>query len=170
MNGKTGEVRWVPPENVHLTLQFLGAVPEERFAAVEAALRDAAATAGRPLSPWAAAVVGSRATRAVLAGLGLLVTAWTLLALVLGADTANNPVPWVVFVLLWVGIVPLSVVLGPVWRRLNPLRTVHALVNRAAGLDPADGVRPLPEGLGWWPAALGLGAFLAASPPAPFSP
>jgi 2'-5' RNA ligase len=45
-----GEVRWVPPENVHLTLQFLGAVPEERIAAIEAALRDAAATAGRPLS------------------------------------------------------------------------------------------------------------------------
>lgn len=43
------EIRWVPPENVHLTLQFLGAVPEERVAAVEAALR-AAAAASRPLS------------------------------------------------------------------------------------------------------------------------
>jgi 2'-5' RNA ligase len=48
--GRAGdEVRWVPPENVHLTLQFLGAVPEERVAGVEAALRDAAAGA-RPLS------------------------------------------------------------------------------------------------------------------------
>ncbi len=43
------EVRWVPPENVHLTLQFLGAVPEERVAEVEAAIR-AAAAASRPLS------------------------------------------------------------------------------------------------------------------------
>ncbi len=43
------EVRWVPPENGHLTLQFLGAVPEERVAAVEGALRSAAAEA-RPLS------------------------------------------------------------------------------------------------------------------------
>ncbi len=44
-----GEVRWVPAENVHLTLQFLGAVPEERVPAVEAALREAA-QAARPLS------------------------------------------------------------------------------------------------------------------------
>ncbi len=43
------EVRWVPPENVHLTLQFLGAVPEERVAELERAIRDVAA-AGRPLS------------------------------------------------------------------------------------------------------------------------
>jgi len=37
------EVRWVQAENVHLTLQFLGAVPDERVAAVEAAVREAAA-------------------------------------------------------------------------------------------------------------------------------
>ena len=42
--GQAGdEVRWVRPENVHLTLQFLGAVPDERVAAVEAAVREAAA-------------------------------------------------------------------------------------------------------------------------------
>ncbi len=43
------EVRWVPPENVHLTIQFLGAVPEERVGDVEAAIR-ATAAAARPLS------------------------------------------------------------------------------------------------------------------------
>jgi len=37
------EVRWVQAENVHLTLQFLGAVPDERVAAIEAAVREAAA-------------------------------------------------------------------------------------------------------------------------------
>lgn len=47
--GRADAVRWVPPENVHLTLQFLGAVPEERLPAVEAALRAAAADGG-PLS------------------------------------------------------------------------------------------------------------------------
>ncbi|BDG04063.1 RNA 2',3'-cyclic phosphodiesterase [Anaeromyxobacter oryzae] len=43
------DVRWVPAENVHLTLQFLGAVPEERVADVVSAVT-AAAAAARPLS------------------------------------------------------------------------------------------------------------------------
>ncbi|HSD20794.1 MAG TPA: RNA 2',3'-cyclic phosphodiesterase [Anaeromyxobacter sp.] len=43
------EVRWVAPENVHLTLQFLGAVPELRVEAVAEAVHAAAATS-RPLA------------------------------------------------------------------------------------------------------------------------
>jgi len=37
-----GEVKWVSPAGIHLTLQFLGAVPEERLAAVEEAVAQAA--------------------------------------------------------------------------------------------------------------------------------
>lgn len=44
-----GEVKWVAAENLHLTLQFLGAVPADRVAGVEQAVR-AAAAAARPLS------------------------------------------------------------------------------------------------------------------------
>jgi RNA 2',3'-cyclic 3'-phosphodiesterase len=36
-------VAWVPPRNLHITLQFLGAQSEERLAEAEAALADAAA-------------------------------------------------------------------------------------------------------------------------------
>jgi 2'-5' RNA ligase len=36
-------VAWVPARNLHLTLQFLGDQPEERLAAAEAALQEAAA-------------------------------------------------------------------------------------------------------------------------------
>jgi 2'-5' RNA ligase len=43
-----GEVRWVAPENVHLTLQFLGNAPEERLEEVKGAVA-AAAAASRPL-------------------------------------------------------------------------------------------------------------------------
>lgn len=41
-----GSVAWVPAANLHLTLQFLGEQPEERLAAAEAALHDAAARTG----------------------------------------------------------------------------------------------------------------------------
>jgi len=114
---------------------------------------------GRPLPPGLARVIDAPWTRRALGLLGLVAFGWTLLALVFGMDDARNPVPWVVFVLLWVGLVPVSVLLGPVWRRLDPLRTLHAGLNRAARLDPAEGVRPLPPRLGLWPAAAGLLAF-----------
>ncbi|HSN93220.1 MAG TPA: RNA 2',3'-cyclic phosphodiesterase [Anaeromyxobacteraceae bacterium] len=45
-----GDIRWVAPESVHLTLQFLGAVPEERVAAVGEAMAEAARAAPGPLS------------------------------------------------------------------------------------------------------------------------
>jgi hypothetical protein len=118
-----------------------------------------AAGAGRPLPAPLARLLDAPAFRRVLAGLGLVAAGWTLLALLLGRDDARNPVPWVVYVLVWVGVVPLSVLFGPVWRQLNPVRAVHALLNRALGLDPRDGVRPLPPGIGWWPAAVGILAF-----------
>jgi 2'-5' RNA ligase len=44
------EVRWVAPENVHLTLQFLGAVPEPRVGEVRAAVEAAAAAAAGPIA------------------------------------------------------------------------------------------------------------------------
>jgi 2'-5' RNA ligase len=44
------EIRWVDPENVHLTLQFLGAVPEERVADVAGAVAEVARSAPGPLS------------------------------------------------------------------------------------------------------------------------
>ncbi len=42
------EVRWVAPDRLHLTLQFLGSVPEERLEAVRDAVTRAEATS-RPL-------------------------------------------------------------------------------------------------------------------------
>ena len=41
-----GAVAWVPPQNLHVTLQFLGGQSEEGLVAAEAALADAAARSG----------------------------------------------------------------------------------------------------------------------------
>lgn len=57
--------------------------------------------------------------------------------------------PHLVFVLLWVGVALASIVLGPVWRVLNPLRLATRVTLG----------RTYPERLGHWPAALGLLAF-----------
>lgn len=117
------------------------------------------AQAGRPLPPLAAAVLGSRRLRTALRWAGVVVTGYVLIPLVFGQDDARNPVPWVVYVLLWVGLVPLSVLFGPVWRWINPVRTLHAALSRGAGLDPREGMRPLPAGWGYRPAAVGLFCF-----------
>lgn len=69
----------------------------------------------------------------------------------LGPPGPANPAPYALFVGLWVGLVPLSVVFGPVWRAVNPLRTLARLLPR--------GTRPVPP-VGVWPAAAGLLAFV----------
>jgi RNA 2',3'-cyclic 3'-phosphodiesterase len=67
-----GDVRWAPPDRVHLTLQFLGAVPEERLGAVREAVAGAAAEAG-PLRLTVSGAGGfptPRRPRVVWAGVG----------------------------------------------------------------------------------------------------
>jgi hypothetical protein len=55
-----------------------------------------------------------------------------------------------------VGLVPVSVVFGSVWREINPLRTLFRLLRLpAAGLRPSPPRRPANR----WPAALALLAF-----------
>ncbi|MGW0395599.1 hypothetical protein ACWDYJ_32950 [Streptomyces sp. NPDC003042] len=108
-------------------------------------------------------VADAPATRTALRGLGLAAALAVLLHLLLGPDDpARNPAPGAVYVLLWVGLVPASLLLGPVWRLLNPLRTLHRLLTlagaRARGRRPGPG-RPLPARVGQWPAAVGLFGF-----------
>jgi 2'-5' RNA ligase len=83
-------VRWVAGENVHLTLQFLGAVPEERVAALEAAARAAAAGAA-PLAlevAGAGAFPNGRRARVVWAGVRGEVPALARLVAALGERLA----------------------------------------------------------------------------------
>ncbi len=104
-----------------------------------------------------AAVLDSHCLRVVARVLAGIVTVWTLAALVLGPDSARNPVPHVVYVWLWVGLAFSSMLLGPVWRVVNPLRALHAGLLRVARVSPD--LAALPYRWGLWPAALGLGTF-----------
>jgi hypothetical protein len=77
----------------------------------------------------------------------VLVVAWT------GpASVTANLAPWVLYVTFWVGLVPLSLLLGPVWHVVNPLRTLQRFL--------PSGARPeLAARLGAYPAAVSLLAF-----------
>ncbi|MFF9569228.1 hypothetical protein [Streptomyces sp. NPDC014685] len=115
--------------------------------------------AGRPVPAAVQRLADARPTRTALRVLGLAAGLFVVLHLLLGPDDPErNPAPGAVYVLLWVGLVPASLLFGPVWRLVNPLRTVHLVACRLLRRAPGRG-RPLPTRLGLWPAAAGLLAF-----------
>jgi hypothetical protein len=116
--------------------------------------------AGRPLPAGVQRALDSSLTRGALRALGLLATSYVVLAMVFGHDDALNPTAATVYVLFWVGVPLLSLLLGPVWRLINPIRTLQLLLARLVRADPVAGLSPLPRWLGYWPAALSLLSFV----------
>ncbi|WP_433322940.1 hypothetical protein [Spirillospora sp. CA-294931] len=115
---------------------------------------------GRPLPAGLAGFLNS--PRLTLAGRALALAAWAFVVVVALAGPSTdkeNLAPWALYVTFWVGLVPASVLLGPVWRRVNPLRSLHAALCRLTRTEPG-GRRPLPARLGYWPAAAWLTAFV----------
>ncbi|MDN4160259.1 hypothetical protein [Nocardioides abyssi] len=119
-----------------------------------------AATSGRPALAFVQEVVDSTAFRVVLRVLGMAVFAYGAYAAVLGQDLLTNPVFGMFYVWWWVGLVPLSLLLGPVWKAISPVRTINLAFAKLSGSDPDHGVFTYPERLGVWPAAIGLYAFV----------
>ena len=116
---------------------------------------------GRPLPKAVTTLVDARATRWVAAGLALVFAVWAVLAGVWGPQSESNGLLGAFYVLLWVGLVALSLAFGPVWRVISPMRTVYLLLRR---ITPRRFGRPgrlrYPEGWGYRPAAVGLFAFV----------
>ncbi len=95
---------------------------------------------GRPLSWRVTTVVDAPASRWAVAIAALVFAVWVAVIAVFGPQDANNPLPSVFYVLLWVGLVALSLVVGPVWRAISPVRTVHRLLgSRSLGLRYPNG-------------------------------
>lgn len=116
-------------------------------------------TAGHPLPDAVQQAADGAVLRWTLRLVGLGLAAFVAVAALLGPDDRLNPTAGMVYVMFWVGLIPASLLAGPVWRRLNPLRTVHHAIASLAGRPPEQGWRPYPRQLGYWPAALGLFAF-----------
>lgn len=91
--------------------------------------------------------------RAVALVLSLFVVAVALLG---PPATLFNLAPYALYVTFWIGLIPASLLLGPVLKQLSPLRTVHRGLRRIAGPAPAEGQAAR---LGLYPAALLLLGF-----------
>lgn len=113
-----------------------------------------AATPGHALPQWVTQVLDATPTRWALAGAALLLVAWVGIATYTGPQDSGNALPGVFYVLLWVGLVASSVLFGPVWKVLSPVRALH----RFTGSRYLRGTYP--PAAGYWPAAAGLFAFV----------
>ncbi len=91
---------------------------------------------------------------------GLIAFAFTAMTAVFGEDQLTNPFFGIIYVWLWVGVVFASLLFGPVWRAISPMRTINAALARISGGDPERGVLEYPAWLGHWPAAIGLYSFV----------
>ena len=95
-----------------------------------------------------------------IAVLGLAIFGWCGWALLAGADANTNPAFGVFYVLVWVGVLPLSLLFGRVAHGLSPWRTLARLRGWITRVPADRGLLEYPERLGYWPAALGLFAFV----------
>jgi hypothetical protein len=116
-----------------------------------------------------ARLVDHPAYRLGLRVVGMLVLGWFVLAAVFGRDLLTNPAFGMFYVWWWVGLVPLSVLFGPVWKAISPVRTINTVFARVSGSDPDKGLYDYPARLGHWPAAVGLYAFVWMELVYPFS-
>jgi hypothetical protein len=114
---------------------------------------------GRVAPRWAATAlrIASPLTRMI----GLVVFLTVLTAAWFGStDSSENLAPVALYVVLWVGMLWVSAVVGNVWRGFNPWDTLAIAVTRTPGPTPPP--EPPDRSLVWshWPAAVGLFAFI----------
>jgi hypothetical protein len=116
----------------------------------------------RPLPKGLSRLIVNSAAEAFAAILGvalLVLTVWSGLA---GVQTAqDNFAPTFIYVVFWVGLVPLSIVFGDVFRAFNPWRAIGRAAEFVAERTTSWTQPPFryPRWLGRWPAAAGLLGF-----------
>jgi hypothetical protein len=112
---------------------------------------------GRPVPAAVAVVADGPEARAALRAVALALTVLVVAVAFAGdPSVAGNAAPWALFVTFWVGLVPVSLVLGPVWAVVNPLRTVY---RGLSGVLPRPRFPQFPDRWGHWFAAASLAEF-----------
>ena len=115
---------------------------------------------GCPLPEWVTRAVDSALCRWTAAGVSLVFTVWVGVAAVFGPQDGENPLRGVFYVLLWVGLLVVSLAIGPVWRvdlaGADRLSRDHC----AAAAPPVVITRATRPSGDIWPAVAGLFAFV----------
>jgi len=96
----------------------------------------------------------------VLRVLGMAFFLYVAAAAVFGKDSLINPFLGSFYVILWVGLVPASLLLGPFFKAVSPARTISMLFAKVSGVPEGQGLYAYPARLGYWPAVLGLFSFV----------
>jgi hypothetical protein len=117
----------------------------------------------RPLPRWLGRVLTSRPVEILCGAIGVFLLGVVVYAGFEGVQSsAANFAPTFVFVIFWIGLVPVSVLFGDIFRAFNPWRAIGRAVGWMAARAARGGLpAPLtyPERLGHWPAAIGVFAF-----------
>lgn len=114
----------------------------------------------RPAPAWVSRIVDSAPWRIGLRVFGLVVFTYAVLSALFGQDRLTNPFFGMFYVFLWIAPVPLSLLFGPFWRAVSPVRTLHLGLAKLSGSPAGQGLLQYPQRWGYWPAALGLFAYV----------
>ncbi|MBJ8347665.1 hypothetical protein [Antrihabitans sp. YC2-6] len=123
--------------------------------------RLSAAAPGLPVPKQIGAVLDSPALRVTIGTVSVLFTGVVVALAMFGSSTASrNPLPGVLYVFVWVGVMLASVVLGPVWKVISPVRAIHRLLCRVLDRQVDAAVLRYRPAWGYWPGVAGLFAFV----------
>jgi hypothetical protein len=118
----------------------------------------------RPLEGPVARLLSSGVLSRICGLIGVLMLMAVIYTGLAGQQIATaNFSPNFVYVVFWVGLVPVSVIFGDVFRAFNPWRAIGLgfawIAGKVSG-GPLPEPLPYPERLGNWPAAIGILAFV----------
>ena len=117
----------------------------------------------RPVAPWLSRTLLSPAVRIVCGTVGVLMLYVVIWSALDGADeAASNFAPTFIYIGFWLGLIPLSILFGDVFRAFNPWGAIAGVLSWvASGIAGHELRAPLryPDWLGRWPAAAGIFAF-----------
>lgn len=117
----------------------------------------------RPLPDGFSRVVASTPVALLCGAIGVFLLGLTLVAGFRGDENTNdNFAPTFVYITFWLGLLPLSLLFGDVFRAFNPWRAVGRAVSwiaRTASGGPLPAPFEYPRRLGRWPAVVGIVAF-----------